>query len=360
MADRERLVKTLIDLIRIDSPTGEEDEMDREVTARLQTLGFRVRHDSYKNVIAHLDGQGEPVLLSAHLDTVEPGRGIRPQLDGDVLRSDGSTILGGDCKAGVAIVLEGLAATLESGAAHRPVEVVFSRAEEGGLNGARNLDFSLISARGGVVFDGEGPVNRLTVAAPSQNVVKAEIRGRASHAGLEPEKGISALVIAGHLLTRLPLGRIDGETTANIGHLEGGLKRNIIPERAFLDGEIRSRSQEKLDGYTDEFRRVFAEVGNMYPEAQLELDISNSYQAYRVDAEHPTVAMLARALADMGLAPVLEGSGGGSDANVFFRQGIAALPVGIGVRSFHTTEETALIPEVLQGAEFCQRVITGV
>ncbi len=112
MANRDRLVETLIDLIRIDSPTGEEDDIDREVTSRLQNLGFRVRHDDYQNLIATLDGRGEPLMLSAHLDTVEPGRGIQPHLDGDVLRSDGTTILGGDCKAGVAIVLEGLTAVL--------------------------------------------------------------------------------------------------------------------------------------------------------------------------------------------------------------------------------------------------------
>ena len=360
MANRERLTSTLIDLIRIDSPTGEEDEMDREVTARLQALGFRVEHDSFGNVIAKLAGAGEPVILSAHLDTVEPGRGIRPQLDGDCLRSEGATILGGDCKAGVAIVLEALTAVRESGAANLPIEVVFTRAEEGGLVGAHHLDFGMITAKRGVVFDGEGEVNRLTVAAPSQNIVKADILGRASHAGVEPEKGISALVIAGHVLTRLPLGRLDEESTANIGYLEGGLKRNIIPERAYLDGEIRSRDRDKLDYYTGEFRRVFDEVAAMYPEARLDLTIENSYHTYRVDAQHPTVAMLTRALADMGLEPRLEGSGGGSDANVFFENGIAALPVGIGVRSFHTKEETAMIPEVLQGAEMCQRVITGV
>ena len=360
MADRERLVKALVELIRIDSPTGEEDEIDRAVTARLQALGCRVEHDAFGNIIAKRDGVGEPVLLSAHLDTVEPGRGIRPQLAGDTLRSDGSTILGGDCKAGLAIALEALAAVRDAGTPHRPVEVVFTRAEEGGLVGAHHLEFDRLTAREGVVFDGEGAPNRVTVAAPAQNIVKADIRGRAAHAGLEPERGISALVIAGHLLTRLPLGRLDAQSTANIGYLEGGLKRNIIPERAYLDGEIRSRNPESLDDYTAEFRRVFAEVAAMFPEADLSLDIVNSYQSYRVDAEHPTVAMLSRALAAMGLAPQLAGSGGGSDANVFFEHGIAALPVGIGVRSFHTTAETAIIPEVLQGAELCQRVLTGV
>ena len=359
MADRERLLNTLIDLIRIDSPTGEEDEIDRAVAARLRALGCRVEHDNFGNIIAKRGGTGEPLILSAHLDTVEPGRGIRPQLDGDILRSDGSTILGGDCKAGLAIVLEALAAVREMGTPHRPVEVVFTRAEEGGLVGAHHLDFDRLAGREGIVFDGEGPPNRLTVAAPAQNIVKADIRGRAAHAGLEPEKGLSALVLAGHIMTRLPLGRLDAETTANIGYLEGGLKRNIIPERAFLDGEIRSRSAAKLDARSAEFRQVFDAVGAMYPAAKLSLEIVPSYRSYQVDATHPTVRMLTQALAAMGLTPQLAASGGGSDANVFFEHGIAALPVGIGVRSFHTTAERALIPEVLQGAELAERALVG-
>ena len=360
MADRKRLTQTLMDLIRIDSPTGEEDAMDREVSARLQALGFQVYHDSFQNVIAKLEGQGEPVILSAHLDTVEPGRGINPVLEGDLLRSDGTTILGGDCKAGVTIVLEAITTVMESGAPHLPIEVVFSRAEEGGLVGIHNLEFGRLSATRGVVFDGEGMVNRLTVAAPSQNVVTAHIQGRASHAGVEPEKGISALLIAAKILTQLPLGRIDDETTANIGRAGGGLKRNIIPETAFLDGEIRSRDQGKLDRYSREFQEVFDRVAAEYPEAQLSLDIRNTYQAYCLESSDRSVEMVARALRKVGLEPRLEASGGGSDANVFIEKGISALPVGIGVRSFHTKDETAVISEVLQGAEVCQEIITGV
>ena len=183
MVNRERLVQTLMDLIRIDSPTGEEDAIDREVTGRLQTLGLTVRHDSFNNVIAKLEGDGEPVMLSAHLDTVEPGRGIKPVLEGDVLRSDGTTILGGDCKAGVSIVLEAIASVVESGVKHLPIEVAFSRSEEGGLAGAHHMDLSQLTAKRGVVFDAEGGIDRVTVAAPAQNAVKAYIQGRAAHAG---------------------------------------------------------------------------------------------------------------------------------------------------------------------------------
>ncbi|HIN24494.1 MAG TPA: M20/M25/M40 family metallo-hydrolase, partial [Dehalococcoidia bacterium] len=285
MADQERLVKTLMELIKIDSPSGEEDAMDAEVSARLESMGLKVSHDTYNNVIAKLPGEGPPIMLSAHLDTVEPGRGIKPIVDGGVVRSDGSTILGGDCKAGVAIVLEGLAAANESnGGGNRAIEVVFTRHEEGGLVGAHHLDFSMVSATTGIVFDGEGPPNRIILSAPSQNVVTAQITGRAAHAGLEPEKGISALLIAADILGQLPLGRIDEETTANIGRLEGGLKRNIIPEQAFLDGEFRSRSNEKLADLERKFRGVFEEVASRYPEAKIDLDIVNTYQAYNIDA----------------------------------------------------------------------------
>ena len=360
MADQERLVKTLMELIKIDSPSGEEDAMDAEVSARLESRGLKVSHDTYNNVIAKLPGEGPPIMLSAHLDTVEPGRGIKPIVDGGVVRSDGSTILGGDCKAGVAIVLEGLAAANESnGGGNRAIEVVFTRHEEGGLVGAHHLDFSMVSATTGIVFDGEGPPNRIILSAPSQNVVTAQITGRAAHAGLEPEKGISALLIAADILGQLPLGRIDEETTANIGRLEGGLKRNIIPEQAFLDGEFRSRSNEKLADLERKFRGVFEEVASRYPEAKIDLDIVNTYQAYNIDAGSEAVAMISRALAGMGMKPVLETTGGGSDANVFIGKGITAVPVGIGVRDFHTTWETAVIAEVFQGAQMCEAVIRG-
>ncbi len=209
MANRERLTKTLIDLICIDSPTGEEDAIDREDSSRLESLGLQVQHDTFGNLIGKLAGEGVPVLLSAHMDTVEPGRGIQPQLDGDTLRSDGTTILGGDCKAGISIVLEALTSVVESGDGRRPVEVAFTRAEEGGLVGVHHLDLSLLSAKQGLVLDGEVPVSRITVAAPSQNVVTAHIHGRAAYGGVEPETGISAIIIAAEVLTRLPLGRID-------------------------------------------------------------------------------------------------------------------------------------------------------
>ena len=360
MANRDRLIRTLMDLIRIDSPTGEEDAMDEEVTRRLRGLGFSVYHDSFKNVIATLPGEGEPVLLSAHLDTVEPGRGITPVLDGVILRSDGTTILGGDCKSGVSIILEALTCVVESSVSHLPIEVAFSRAEEGGLTGARNMEMQRLVARRGIVFDAEGDVNRITVSAPSQNVVKANIYGKSSHSGIEPEKGISAILIAAAIVTQLPLGRIDADTTANIGIFQGGMKRNIIPDNVFLDGEIRSLDQAKFELFTQRFRDVFDDAAKGNPGCSIDLDIENTYTCYDVSSTHDTAQMIARAVSAAGLTPTFEKTGGGSDANIFFQNGIEALPVGIGVTGFHTKEESANIDDVLSGVRVCELIVTDI
>ena len=143
-------------------------------------------------------------------------------------------------------------------------------------------DCSLLTATRGVVMDGEGTIDRVTLSAPSQNIVSINIQGRESHAGLEPEKGLSALVIAGQVLTRLPLGRIDEETTSNIGRAEGGLKRNIIPETAYLDGEIRSRNNNKLEEISKIFRDVCKQVESEFPQSQISLEIRNSYKIHRI------------------------------------------------------------------------------
>ena len=360
MANKKRLIKTFMDLVRIDSPTGEEDEMDREVSNRLEALGFSVYHDSFKNVIATLPGNGEPIVLSAHLDTVEPGRGIKPILDGDILKSDGTTILGGDCKSGVTIVLEALTSVVEAARDHVPIEVAFSRSEEGGLVGARSMEMSRLTAKRGMVFDAEGNANRITTGAPYQNVVKAHIHGRASHAGIEPEKGISSILIAAEILTRLPLGRIDSETTANIGIVNGGIKRNIIPDYTFLDGELRSLDKSKFDHYTDQVRTIFTQVGESHYGCSIELDIENTYAGYMVEPGNETAQMIAEAVLEVGLVPQFENTGGGSDANIFYKNGITALPVGIGVTGFHTTSETADIEQVVLAAEVCERVITKI
>ena len=245
MINRERLVQTFCHLVGIDSPSGEEEALAQELTRRLQGLGLKTTRDDYGNVIAS-DGGENPILLSAHMDTVEPGRGVKPRVQGDRILSNGATILGGDCKAGVSAILEALESIKEDGTPHLPIEVVFTREEEPGLIGARNLEFSKIKAKEAIVFDGEGPASRIISSSPTYIAFDIQITGRAAHAGVEPENGLSAIRIAAELITNLPQGRLDPQTTFNIGTIQGGSVRNAVPEKATLRGEFRSTDLETL------------------------------------------------------------------------------------------------------------------
>lgn len=324
--------------------------MAAEIGGRLATLDATVQRDGHGNLIARLAGEGTPFLLSAHLDTVEPGRGIRPLVDGDRIHTDGSTILGGDPKAGVAAILEGLTALRESGTAHRAVEVVFSRGEEVGLEGSRNLDYARLTAREGIVLDGEGAVSEITDAAPAQYIVDITVTGRAAHAGVEPEKGLSAIRIAAELLLLLPQGRLDAETTANTGQISGGSARNAVPEQATIKSEFRSRDPRRLDELVRAHEAAAATIRERYPEARIDLQLTNLFAGYRLPAEHPLLQHCTKALAQIGLSPSLKPSGGATDANIFAGHGITAVVLGLGGSNFHTTREELSIANLLNSA----------
>ncbi|MGD9892263.1 MAG: M20/M25/M40 family metallo-hydrolase [Dehalococcoidia bacterium] len=357
--DQQRLVQTVLELISIDSPTGEEDAIAADLTRRLEALGGRVQRDAFGNLIAALDGEGTPFLLSAHMDTVEPGRGIKPIIDGDRIHTDGSTILGGDPKAGVAAIIEAITAIRAAGRPHRAIEVVLTRGEESGLVGSRNLDYRLITAREGIVLDGEGAVNEITDAAPAQYFADIEIRGRAAHAGVEPEKGISAIRIAAELILALPQGRLDPETTANVGLVSGGSARNAVPERASITGEFRSRNPETLDILVRQYESSASDIRARNPEAEINLTLTKVFDGYRLAGEHPVIAASTAALAAIGLTPRMHPSGGATDANIFAGHGIAAAVLGLGGNHFHTVREDLSITNMLNGARFIEALLTA-
>ena len=246
MINQERLVNAFCELVKIDSPSDEEEDVARYLTDRLVGLGFTVARDAHGNVIASEDGDN-PLMLSAHMDTVDPGRSIKPQVNGDIVRSDGSTILGGDCKAGVAAIFEALESAKEDGTPRRPVQVVLTRGEEIGLVGAANLDYSMIQCKEAVVFDGNGPVNTITGASPTYMKFDVTVTGRGAHAGVEPENGISAIRIASEIINDMPNGRLDEESTFNVGLISGGTVRNAVPVEVTFGGEFRSRNTETVD-----------------------------------------------------------------------------------------------------------------
>jgi tripeptide aminopeptidase len=358
MIERKRALQTLFELIAIDSPSGEEAAIAAEICRRLEALGATAKQDAHGNVIADMPGEGDPLLLSAHMDTVQPGVGITPIVDGDTIHTDGTTILAGDPKAGVTAILEGLTSLRERGERHRSVQVVITRGEEMGLVGSQNLDYSLVRARQGFVFDGEGPVSKVTVAAPSQYSVEATIIGHAAHAGVEPEKGIPAIRLAAELIAALPQGRLDSETTANIGLISGGSARNAVAERCWFKGEFRSRNSERLEQVRQEFERVTREAQARHPEATFDVQLINLYQGYRVDEGDPFLEYARRVIAAIGAKPVLVESGGGTDANNFSRHGIQALVVGLGGEHFHTVRESLEIPNLVDAARFCEQALT--
>jgi tripeptide aminopeptidase len=357
MVNRARALQTLLDLIAIDSPSGQEDAIAAEIERRLQTLGGQTQQDGYGNVVGRFTGSGEPLLLSAHMDTVQPSIGIRPIIDGDLMQSDGSTILSGDPKAGVTAILEGIAALNEAGSARRAVEVVITRGEEQGLVGSRNLDYALVNAREGFVFDGEGPVSKVTIAAPSQYNLEATIIGRAAHSGVEPEKGIPAIRIAAELILDLPQGRLDSETTANIGMIHGGTATNAVPERCWFKGEFRSRNEARLKELHAEYGRIVEGVRRRRPEAKIDVQFTRIYQGYRMQEGEPLLTLAEHALASIGREPILVESGGATDANNFAGHGIRALVLGLGGESFHTVRETLSIQNLVDAARFCEAVL---
>ena len=357
MPNQERLVNDFSDLVRIDSPSGEEWDVARHLSDRLAGLGFQVGRDEHGNVIAREAGD-RPLLLSAHMDTVNPGRSIKPQVVGDRITSDGNTILGGDCKAGVAAILEALQTVRDEGRPRRPVQVVFTRGEEIGLVGASNLDFAMLSATEAVVFDGNGPVNTITGGSPTYMAFDIDIRGRGAHAGVEPEKGLSAIKIASDLIAQLPQGRMDEETTFNIATITGGTVRNAVPSEAKITGEFRSMNTESLELLRMQLLATIGKIRGRYAEAEITEKLEMMFQMYRLDPNEATAQLVTRVMRDMGLQPDIRPSGGGTDGNVFRLHGIESVVVGMATNQMHTIDEYVVIPDLLDTARFCEQLMT--
>jgi len=355
--DRERLVRTFLELVHIDSPSGEEDAIAAELVRRFQSLGWEAQQDAFGNVIARVSGTGEPVLLSAHMDTVEPGRGIRPRFDGpDIIRSDGTTILGADDKAGCAVILEVASSLREDGGPHRPVEVAITRGEEVGLVGARHLDPAAFRARTAIVIDSGGPPSNVQGQAPYHYTYDVEVHGKAAHAGVEPEKGVPAISIAAELVTRLPQGRLDADTTANVGRIVGGTVRNAVPDFCRVEGEFRSMNPARAEDLAAHVRTAVEDMRARHPDARIELDLRLEYAGYTLADDDPAVQLLFPVLRDLGFEPQPRPLGGGTDGNILRGFGIASVVIGRGGYAQHTKEEYLVIPEMVD----CARVVEAV
>ncbi|MBW1947419.1 MAG: M20/M25/M40 family metallo-hydrolase [Deltaproteobacteria bacterium] len=371
--DRDRLADTFRQLVQMDSPSREEGAVADWIKRTLKKeVGADVIEDQSRNqtgsesgnIIVRIPGTEKvtPLFFNAHLDTVEPGRGIKVIFKDGVFQSDGTTVLGGDDKAAVAILIEVARLLKEYRVSHGPIEFLFTVCEEIGLLGAKSLDPALLEAKAGYALDSSDP-EILINQAPCAVRFKIRVVGRAAHAGLNPELGINAVQVAARALAEVPLGRIDELTTANVGLIRGGKATNIVPEEVELEGEVRSHNPRKLREVRDQILEIFHRVAQDFGPVEnaglplIKAEVIDDYPLMSVSEEHPLVATAEKVAKELGrkLRPGM--TGGGSDANIFNAKGLATVIMGIGMQNVHTTSEHISLDDMVASAEFVLEII---
>ncbi|MCK4306591.1 M20/M25/M40 family metallo-hydrolase [candidate division WOR-3 bacterium] len=375
MIQEKRLVDEFLEFVKVGSESSKEGKFCNIVAEKLRGLGAQVFLDKTgekigsdgSNIIAKIDGDNNlpAILLNAHLDTVTPGINIKPTLEDGIIKSDGTTILGADDKSGIAIILEVSRVLIDEKISHPPIEVVFTLSEEIGLLGVKNLDYSLLHAKYGYSLDTHN-VYRVTTSAPSHNKIYIKIYGVESHAGASPEQGISAIELAGKAISRLKLGRIDEETTSNIGKIKGGTATNIVAGYAELEGEARSHKEEKLEQETNRIINAFKDVAQESEKtvdgkllvATIKEKVSREYNRFNLPVESPVVQRAIEAGKRIGLDIQTEKGGGGSDANIFNEKGIPTCVIGTGMQKVHTKEEFIKTQDLVLGAKLLLEILS--
>ena len=360
---RRKLLKTFKELAAIYGPGRRERDVADYIGERLDNLWPVVEDDAADaldgdagNLLIKIDGEGEPLLLSAHMDTVEPCAGVKPVVKNGYVYSRGDTILGADDRAAVAVLLE-LAEIADRLPRRRPVEILFTVAEEVGLRGAKHFDYRSLESKAGFAFDTSQPPGYAVNAAPGSELVTATFRGRAAHAGIEPEKGISAIQMASAAIAAMQLGRIDHETTANIGVISGGQAINIVSERADIEGEVRSHDEDKLAAQIEQVTAAMENAAEDFG-GVVDMKWEPAYVSYRLDEDTVPVVLFSRAARAVGLEAKFIAGGGGSDANVFNARGIPSIVLGCGFEKLHTTEERIAVASLVKLAELATALAT--
>lgn len=367
--NEKRLVDTFLELVKIDSESFQEKKIHTFLVSRLKELGCRVyvdaagktyQTDAPGNIIASLPGtvKSKPVVLCSHMDTVVPGKGVKPVVKKDCITSDGTTILGADDKAGIAIILEVLRTLKEQKLPHPPVEAVFTLTEENGMQGAKNLDCKKIKGREGLILDNE-EVSELLVQGPAVNTIEVWVKGLAAHAGVCPEKGISALEVAAYALAQMKLGRIDKETVANFGVVQGGQVTNVVMDEIYLKGEARSLNDAKLVKQTAHMKACFEravkrftkKIDGKIHKPEVKFVAVQRYPAVNVPKTNQMVKDILAAAKKSGVTMRAAASGGGCDANVLSGFGFTLPNLGVGCRGCHTLKEKLMLKEFYQAFE---------
>lgn len=340
----DRMINQFIEMVKIDSESGNEENFINYLKNEFEKIGAEAEKDNYGNLIAKLPAKNckgkDPVLLSCHADTVKPGVGIVPKMVDGVIRSSGNTILGADDKAGIAEMLE----ALRIADVHPPVEIAISRQEEVGLLGVKNLDFTKITAKKGFLLDND-TLDTIVIGGPSYFAIDVDIKGKSAHAGMEPEKGINAIQAAANAISKLTIGRIDDETTANVGVINGGIIRNGVPENVTFLAECRSLNHNKAEKLAIKMQSVIkSEVENYGAEVQIK--INNLCKAVNIPENSWSVETSKKALKKAGIDAATTFITGFTDASIYNNHGIEMAVVGIGARLEHSLQEHIYIDDM--------------
>lgn len=357
----ERLINTFLDLVRISSPSWREAGVIDYIVGFAKSLGIEYRlfpcGESH-NLVLSVPGTVDrpPFLLSAHMDTVVPCERVVPVVQGAKIASDGTTILGSDDKSAIAMFLEALRVIREQNIPHAPFEIVFSCAEELGLLGIKGFDMAHLKARRGFVFDSGGPVGLVITRAPYHLKGEIAVRGKAAHAGMEPEKGISAIRVLSEIITRLPNGRLNAGTTMNVGTIAGGRETNIVAEDASCRLEIRSMDNPTLKKYEKLVKETAGSVAAKYG-ARQKATFHLEYSGFTIRETEPVAKIASGALERIGIKPQFIASGGGSDTNIFNKAGIRTINLSCGMREVHTKKEYITKKDLINGARLVLAII---
>ncbi|MDQ0898240.1 MULTISPECIES: M20/M25/M40 family metallo-hydrolase [unclassified Paenibacillus] len=364
MIQQNRLVEEFISLVQVDSETRFEQEICVVLKEKFSRLGLHVLEDNSMaksghgsgNLICTLEATDSnaaipTIFFTSHMDTVAPGKGIKPQIGDDgYIRSDGTTILGSDDKAGIAAMIEGIQVLKEQNIPHGRIQFVITAGEESGLKGARAMDRSVMEAEFGFALDSNGSIGDIATAAPGRAEIEIIFHGKSAHAGVNPEDGISAIQVASKAVSRMSLGRIDSETTANIGSFSGVGPLNVVCDKVKMEAEARSIVQHKLESQIAAMKEA-CESAAADAGTSCEFNADIVYASYMHDDSAPIVQLTSRALSTLGLTARTFHSGGGSDANIFNGMGIPTVNLAIGYHEIHTTKEHIAISDLVKTAE---------
>jgi tripeptide aminopeptidase len=353
--ETSRYVDLFLELAALPSPPGEERAVADRVTAELRALGLEVLEDgagksigsTAGNLLTRLEptADGVPLFFCAHLDTVPPDGPLEPVLDDGFVKNAGGTILGADNKSAVVAMIEATRRVLEERREHAGIELLFTPKEEVGLLGAAAFDQSKLAAQVGYVYDQAAPVGEIVLGAPSSRAMRVTFHGRAAHSGMYPEEGRSAIAAAARAIADLRLGRIDEQTTANVGTISGGTAANIIPEWCTFEAEARSHDEQKLADVVREMHETFAFAATL-GDCEVQTETKKSYRGYRFRRDDLAVRFAADALRRCNVEPRFVLSGGAADANVFNERGLQCANLANGMVDIHTSDERISVADL--------------